>query len=167
METATQTRPQGQAEQGKTAEAPVKQSEQPRQYKYKFWLLAGSHEEADGPPKRGPEGQLILPTYRRWSRHPESPPPIIETDQELDVIFNVSGYSEKFRRITGEPGQFMEAPLPARDEFDNMSLEQLRAWADDEEMPYEMGWTKRQLIAAIRAFVPERVDAPQLPAKRK
>jgi len=109
-----------------------------KKFKYTFRLLRGRHQDATG-------------TYS--SNDPKNN--VIRTDEELDKRFNSQG-SEKFLRISEElVDTTPKATEPssqeeAVDEYDDMSLDQLKEVADAEEVDIEGLTTEDEIRKALR-----------------
>lgn len=86
---------------------------------------------------------------------------VIETDLDLVAMLNTPR-SKKVELLSADSPQ----STPLRDEFDGMDVEALQKFAAEEGMEFDSKWSKAQLTAAIRAYIPPRVAAPELPKKQ-
>jgi len=128
--------------------------------KYRFELLAGSHSETqwvEVPPEdrfkarviEGPPG--VFKTLKRASyiKNDGMPGDIIETDRDLEEIFNRKNVRPKFKRLY--EGQ-QPAPQPATDNtklFEMLTIAQLKSYAEDEEIELGDATTKVAIIEAL------------------
>lgn len=125
---------------------------------FKFKLLAGRHDEPDRTRPQNAHGRHPRRIYREGE--------VVETDVDLAKRFNVPGYPPKFAAVE-EPAErivYVDRPVPAEaagavatadipsaEKLSEMSLAELRQFAEDEEIDVDGATTKSTVIRLIRA----------------
>lgn len=138
------------------------------QMRLKYRLLAGSHVQNDANGKED-----MFRAYPARSReYPRGLQPIIESSVDLCRRFNKPGFPKKFERVpqstpTSLPDKlvreeeeteeefFEETVAPSMDQviasIDNMTVEQLKAFADEEEIDLSTAKTKAEIVKVIKS----------------
>jgi hypothetical protein len=140
---------------------------QPTKKKFRFKLVRGRHSQMEQDPSGGPPVQKFYAAtvYGKEGEvhHPKDEDPsdfsgdIVESDLELDKMFNAKGGQEpKFQRIHEEsqhaPAAQANAPPAAvmNDGLDAMTVKQLQELAAGEEIDLPKGADKQRMIDTIR-----------------
>jgi hypothetical protein len=140
----------------------------------RFRILHGVHHAAGGVRKDTPTLDHPDRVYRAKTALDPHAPDVIETDEDLEALYNPPGAPKKYERVRDDSDvapaalppsahvwdpaketldQFVRrvggAPAPA-DSLDALSVKELHALADDEEIDLKGARTKEELVAAIR-----------------
>ena len=121
----------------------------------KYRIRTGQHYNLDKNAKPG-----TLPTYHRARRKGDPADyrgDLIDTDQDL-LQENAPGYPARFERLDGIPGfaapdlgpDLAKSNAKLERALSRMSVEQLRKYAEDEEIDLGEAGTKEEILEAIR-----------------